>query len=460
MRTPRAAMLAAVSSLALAAAAGAQDSHYWTHQYGTRATLLGGAVIGSVLDLSGTYYNPGGMCLVEKPETLMAAQVFQLPVVRLSGGGGEAVPLNSGDPRPAPALVAGTIRIRSLPKHWFGYSYVSRQQVRLGVSVSSTGIRDILPDLPGGEDYVTQFRLEERVSEQWLGLTWSCRIARNVGIGVSQYLAVRQHRAQAQELIELLGGESGLAMALGTRQYKYIHLRTLWKIGLAVDLEGLTLGLTATTPGLALGGRGTTGVNSSVVDLDMDGDGDGDDYLAADYQDGLAAAYRTPFSLAAGLSFAVRKVRLYTSAEWFARVRPYTVVDAAGFEAQTTGEPLSSDVTQELAPVLNAGLGAEWFYSPRFKGYASLTTDRSAKRPGTETNLSLTDWDISHLVVGAEFFIRKWALTVGLGYSFGSREIGTRPDILERTALETLWDPFDSLRFRYASYRLLVGFAI
>ena len=30
----------------------AQDTHYWTYQYGMRAELLGGAAVGSVLDIS------------------------------------------------------------------------------------------------------------------------------------------------------------------------------------------------------------------------------------------------------------------------------------------------------------------------------------------------------------------------------------------------------------------------
>jgi len=36
----------------------AQENNYWSIQYGTRSTLLGGAVIGSVSDLSATFYNP------------------------------------------------------------------------------------------------------------------------------------------------------------------------------------------------------------------------------------------------------------------------------------------------------------------------------------------------------------------------------------------------------------------
>ena len=132
MRTPRAAVWALVSLSVLTPLALAQDSHYWTNQYGTRATLLGGAVIGSVLDLSGTYYNPGGLSLLEKPATVMAAQVFQYPRLTLAGNDQSAVPQNSYNLAPAPSLLAGTIRVRGLEKHWFGYSFLARQSVKLG----------------------------------------------------------------------------------------------------------------------------------------------------------------------------------------------------------------------------------------------------------------------------------------------------------------------------------------
>ncbi|MBE0712125.1 MAG: hypothetical protein IH583_07050, partial [Candidatus Aminicenantes bacterium] len=81
------------------------------------------------------------------------------------------------------------------------------------------------------------------------------------------------------------------------------------------------------------------------------------------------------------------------------------------------------------------------------------------KKPGTATNISLTDWDIHHIITGAEIAIKNSALTVGLGYAFGNREIGSRPDILAREELEGFWDPFESLKFRYSTYKLIVGFA-
>ena len=186
-----------------------------------------------------------------------------------------------------------------------------------------------------------------------------------------------------------------------------MHFRTLWKIGLAADFKDVTLGLTVTTPSLDIGGKGTTGMNSTLAGLDTDGDGAPDDYLAADYRDGLDSYFQTPFSIAAGMTFKIQKIRIYWSTEWFAAVKPYTVVDAGEFPAQSTGEMLSTDVTHELAPVLNFGMGLEWFYSSRFKGYGSFTTDYSAKKTGTTTNLSLTDWDIYHIVTGGELKLSK-----------------------------------------------------
>ena len=459
MRIPRAALAASFLFLALAPSARSQDSHYWTNQYGTRATLLGGAVIGSVLDLSGTFYNPGGMSLLAKPETLMAANVFRFSRVTLAGNDQKSVPLNNPNPRPAASIIAGSVRVRGLEKHWFGYSYLARQDVEIGVSLCSAGARDILPDRPGPEDYATQFRLDEKVSERWLGLTWSYRIGPRLGFGVTQYLAIRSHRANLQELVETLDAEGRIAMASGARQYQYRHFRTLWKIGLAADFERITLGITLTTPSLSLGGAGSTGVNATVVALDMDGDGEPDDHLAADYRDRLPVFYRSPISVAAGVTYKIDKVRVYWSAEWFAGVPLYTVVDAPGFFAQSTGEPLSTDVTQELGSVFNLGVGLEWLYSSRFKGYASFTTDYSAKRSGPATGTSLTDWNILHFVTGAEFFIRKTALTIGVGYAFGNQEVGRRLDLFDLGEIDGWWDPHGGLKFRYANYMLVLGLA-
>lgn len=65
----------------------AQDSQYWNLQYGTKATLLGGAVIGSVSDLSATYYNPGAVSLRE-PKLILSAKVYEYDWIKIENGAG------------------------------------------------------------------------------------------------------------------------------------------------------------------------------------------------------------------------------------------------------------------------------------------------------------------------------------------------------------------------------------
>ncbi len=59
----------------------AQDSHYWTHQYGTRSTLLGGAMIGNVTDISAAYYNPGGLAVIAAPQLILGARVYDFTTI-------------------------------------------------------------------------------------------------------------------------------------------------------------------------------------------------------------------------------------------------------------------------------------------------------------------------------------------------------------------------------------------
>jgi hypothetical protein len=75
--------LSAVCIMLVPAKARAQDSNYWTDQYGPRASLLAGAVIGSVDDVSGTFYNPGSLVLAESLPFALSASVYEYEKILL-----------------------------------------------------------------------------------------------------------------------------------------------------------------------------------------------------------------------------------------------------------------------------------------------------------------------------------------------------------------------------------------
>ena len=435
----------------------AQDANYWTHQYGTRATLLGGVVVGSALDLSGTYYNPGVLGLIEDPDSFIAAKVFQYPRITLEDFGKKENNLNTSTVGPAPSLVAGRLKFKEPGKHWLGYSFLTRQEVDFDLAGTFQTQLD-LSSVSGLEAVVGDVRLDEKLSESWVGLTWAYKVSKNIGVGVTQYLMIRSHRTNFHLLAEALDSSGGITLAMGGLRYSYLNWRLLWKLGAAFDFERVALGIALTTPSLKLYGKGSTGTNTTGVGWNL-GDGTNGDFLAADYQEGVKANFKTPISLSLGSTIKFKKVRLYGTVEWFSPMGRYEVIAGRDFYAQSSGQMLSNNISHELGSVLNYGAGIEYVFSPRLRAYGSFTSDYSARKKGTDTNLSVSDWDIFHLMAGADFGIKRAAFTLGLGYAFGSRKAGAS---IERSMFNTegeLLSSITGLKYRYSSFKLVLGFS-
>ena len=64
--------------------ASAQDSQYATHQFGTRASLMGGAVIGYARDNSSIYYNPGSLAFVDSNSITITANMYQIEQIKIA----------------------------------------------------------------------------------------------------------------------------------------------------------------------------------------------------------------------------------------------------------------------------------------------------------------------------------------------------------------------------------------
>jgi hypothetical protein len=402
----------------------AQDSHYWTYQYGTRAFLLGGMVIGSVLDISGIYYNPGGLSLLKDPETLLASKVYHWPHYSLENLGGTNKKLTSSKLDSAPGIVAGLIKFPWLKDHRIGYSILTRQSVdiRLTGTVITSG--DVIPDYPGDESIVADFQLIEYLTEPWWGLTWAYKFNDTVGIGISNYFTFRSHRANFQSIGQVLTPDGDLTMLIDAISYDYQNYRLLWKVGCALDFDRFHLGLTVTTPSIEL----------SPLAL------------------GVGATYTLAITR---LGF----VNLYASAEWYAGIDKFDVIKTEEFVGQSDGKTHRNEITHELDDVLNFGLGIEHILNENITFYGSIRTDFSARKPGSDTTLSVTDWDIYHIMTGTTFRIKNTEWTLGLGYSWGKSEKKRNADIVNPDPDRQFVGLIENVNFGYNSVNILFGFS-
>ena len=398
----------------------AQDTHYWNLHYGTRGELISGVMVGSALDLSSTFYNPGAFSRMENPSTLLTGTVFALQTITVVDADPTADSPQSSNTGPSPSMVAGL-----LPLKWFGgrmgYSFLTRQQLdfrllaREGVVVGRDQPADTLSI--GGETI-----FEQNMGEYWGGMTWSKNFGESFSLGTTLYGVYRSQRTRTQGLVQAFGSSGYSGAGTHVEEIDYWSARTLLKVGALWEISSLTVGVSATTPGLHLTGTGTAvTLDSATGDVDYDGTPDGAAQVS--YVEDGDAEYRSPASLALGLSYRFDALTLHATSEVFGSLDPYTVLDSP---APATGPGVTGiEVRYQHAAesVWNTGIGVEYRFTDKSTFYAAFITDRSSFRKVEGASVTVSDWDLYHLSGGFALTLGGTELTLGMGYAWGSEEL-------------------------------------
>lgn len=433
--------------------AAAQDSHYWSEQYGTRAALLGGAMIGSVRDLSSTYYNPGATALNLEARFLLSARAYRNTKTTLANGAGDGFDLTSSSQRPLPTFLATPIEFDWLGKHRIVYSALTRQQFSADVSASRVEEEDLLP-APGVESTASAYSGSAEMRETWTGITWAYPLTERVGIGVTPYLVIRSQSLQANSLVQIASQAGEVAVGTRLRRRSYDHYRGLAKIGVSGEFGRWSMGLTATTPSFGIAGGGQASFNGSRAGLAGQ-----DDLLASNVQTDLPATFESGWALGGGFGLQLGRVRLHGSGEWFQGVDPFVALDAEDFIPQTGGDPLVNDMTAEFASVLNWGFGVETALGSTML-FAGVASDRGAGNPDApwETTGTLTTYDLWHYSLGGSFRVGRSEFMLGAGYARGSQPF---PRLLDSGVVGGLIDVGeDEIDFRYTQWTIVLGYEL
>jgi hypothetical protein len=438
-----------VLALALTPGAlGAQDAHYWTLQYGPRSSLLGGAVIGTVTDVSATYYNPGALALAADPAFAVSANVFELSGVTLEGGGGAGVDLGTSSSGLRPSLVAGTLARDLLGRDVLAYSALTRSRGSQDLSGALLLSGADVPPALQLEDVAAGVQFEGDFSDVWAGVSYAHAVGSHMAVGVTWYGAIRSQRRRLQLLSQGIAPDGTGDLELETGSGRYSTVRTLAKVGVSFGTGPVTAGVTMTTPSLHLFGSGELQFNRSMFGTDTTA-------LAASVQTDLPAEYRSPLSVGGGFGVRVGASRLHVSAEWFDAIAPYDVMRGADAVAQQPPDTFAVDAVQALDDVVNWGVGLERRFAPSFSGFLSFAVDRSGLTDDVErAALSVYPFDISSVTGGADFSVGQVRLTLGAGYAWG-REIDERLTEILRERDENL-----EATYVYTSLRLIFGFEI
>ena len=460
-------MLALVTLGACASRATAQSEYHWSDQFGNRSTLLNGTVIAGVADMGAVFYNPGRLVQLERPGYLLTAEAFEFNRVKLEEGLGDNLELDQTNLRGVPNMVAGVFIIPSHPGHRFAYSLLTRRRSETDLIMTTEHQADLFPQAQGPETYLGTWESLSKITESWVGLTWSHIVSSRVAVGVTTFGTYLGRQRRFERGIGVVPADGDPASLVEFREYRFDSYGLLWKAGLAVDLSPFRFGLSLTTPQLTPFGGGSIRYEELLGAPEVTGiEPELDPEVTVFREEGLPIKSRTPLAIGAGVTWEGQRGSVHLSGEWYSSVSQYEIMGVDSVRSQTSGEIKEYRVMDELASVFNFGIGAEWRLTSSVFAYGSVARDASAAPKEVfepfrfEDKVSNSHYQSDNLHIGSGLtYEASWIdLTVGFSFATTKQEI---PNPLRST------DPIpappvesEKLELRQRRWRFLVGISV
>lgn len=427
--------------------------------------LLSGSVVAGVEDLGAVYYNPGRLAAMPNAAFLLSANVYEYNSITVSDAFGSSKNAGKSEIKGVPTLAAGTFKIKSLPRHFFAYAFLTRQNSDLGFGYRDEVHKDVLASLPGDEYFGAYISLNSKTNEQWVGLTWSYAVTPKFSVGVTTNFSTSSQDKSNTIDMQALSQANEVAIYRYNRNYSYKQNGLLWKIGLASDLGKWQLGLTITTPTLHLSGKGS--YNYEEFYSPIAGMTAKPPTYSSSYQKDIAATYRSPWSVGLGASRALGRNKIHFSTEWYSSVPEYTLMQAADHISQSnSNDTIKFQLVDQVKSIWNAGIGAEIFISEKVSGFASFSTDfttvagditRFVERQALANNSSWNT-DFYHVGGGVVLKLKGADITLGATHTGASQDI-PRPVNFPESATDKIFSTGDQANIQWDRWRLVFSFS-
>jgi hypothetical protein len=260
------------------------------------------------------------------------------------------------------------------------------------------------------------------MGENWGGLTWSKTLGERYSVGTTLYGVYRSQDTRLQGLVQAFGGNGYGSSGTSVQELNFWAGRVLAKFGVLADYGKTVVGVSFTTPGMHVVGSGTSEFVRSIIG-DVNFDGVSDSGAQTSFVKNADAEFRSPASVALGVSYRFDVLTLHATTEYFASLDPFTVLSSP---APNAGPGVTGvDVTYQYAAksVWNGGVGVEYKFSDSGTAYGAFVSDRSCNQPVDGTPIVVSTWDINHVSGGVALQIGGTELTLGMGYAWGGNPI-------------------------------------
>ena len=415
----------------------AQNSHYWSQGFGAKQTFLSGSMIATVNDNSAVFYNPAGIGNLASPEVSINANVYGLSMFYIEDGLGEGNDLSSIRALLFPQFMGGSIKLKNSKFSMVG-AYMSRHYAKNRIALFDTQIDDFIPSANGNEIYNINLDLETLLHEQWGGVGVGYQYNEKLYLGVSGFVTYRNQKSQTLYSRTIVS-EDGVSLdpiSINTTQRTVIDVFSLlFKAGFQYHNGPWHFGGTLTLPNLNVVKFANGRFNETVTNVEqyypnrIDGE-------IFEQNSSYKTKYKSPLSIAGGVSYEKGKNTWHLTAEYFAPIKKYTVAipkkpyyimsPANKYDEYATTLDKGSLLIAETSAraVLNLAVGLEHEVKENITMNYGFRTDFNYFNGVNENNVEFDRdmWDLYHFTIGVSAHKNKVVTTIGLDNAFGYRD--------------------------------------
>jgi len=420
-------------------------NHYWTQNFNSLSSLVGGAVVAGDGDNSSIYYNPATIIEMDKGSNVsVAANLFVWNIYRNYNSLGKGNNLDNTNFQVQPQFASYTY---TPPKKGISIAatILTRLKEDFESNYANSEIYDVLPNLPGTEIYNTTFTYRNKYVDTWIGIGIGQKLKHGFSYGATLFVS-------ASTLIYHFGHDASVYRFSDTtstndfgivsqssyfESMQFYQYRLIAKFGLAYKIKNWRLGLVFTLPSINVftSGRRASRTQSQINIHDTTGQRTPDyEIYSAQNKSQLKANYKYPFAVAFGFigTFKQGDQKLYFTTEFFKGIPPYSMLTAeinpnisspGVYEALPNKDYLS--YYYKADQVFNVAIGYSWKLKHNLSFINALRTDftfvndLSSEQLNGYNFMKTTDFNIYHYSAGLNFHFKNNNIIAGGQFSFG-----------------------------------------
>jgi hypothetical protein len=425
----------------------AQSENYWSWNFNTPSTLLGGAVTGGSAGPSAVYYNPALIDQENISNFSLSANLISLQFFKAENIAGEGYDAEQFVFKVQPRFISYTLdnKNEKLGVELTVLTPVSEEIRYSGQYFSSL---DVIKRTAGDETYSAYLNYARKYDDIWFGGGLSYRFSPQFYMGISGFASTKTLKYQYAESpkayqetdsVEVGGNyeSSYIAASWFQEEFQYWYTSLIFKLGAQYRAANnrFSAGMNLTFPDIPLLGAGN--VRKEIGRSEIYNDPE-DNFVTNEnvvgFEEDMKVRVKNPFSAALGIQYISEnaKTTISVNMEYFHKIDAYAVVESS-FQASWLPGYLSREISSndflsygyEAAAVTNFAVGFQQIISPTFYFLAGFRTDFTASIEGNERfiadkfTINQIHLDKYHLTIGPVWKFQRYKIVSGIQYTTG-----------------------------------------